>query len=232
MKRSGARQRIHRHPASIERRLAQLAAVACLVGFVASIPMGLSEWRADAIVAAMRSGDHSERGDVLERTAEMPPAALPDRGAAALAEIALTSAGEAQDPALRQLYLARAHDLASHLRATRPDWAPSLILSSAIALASAPAASDAPLPPQALRDYAASYRAAPFLWAEARWRIALGSLAWPALDRATRQHMIDEAVWLTRYDNAQRPDVEAMLGDTPAGVAYQLAMARVVVGRE
>ena len=222
--RSDARQRIHRHPASIERRLTQLAALACLAGFAAGVPMALGEWRAEAIVAAMRSGDASQRGDVLERMAELPPGALPDRGEAALAQIALASAGEAQDPALRQLYRARARDLVAHLRATRPDWAPSLILSSAVALTS----TNAPLPPEALRDYAASYRAAPFLWAEARWRIALGSLAWPALDRATRQHMINEAVWLTRFDNARRPDVEAMLGDTPAGVAYQLAMARAV----
>ena len=221
--RSGARQRIHRHPASIERRLTKLAALVCLAGLVASIPMALGEWRVDAIVAAMRSGDASQRGDVLERTAEVPPGALPDRGEAALAQIALASASEAQDPALRQLYLARARDLVAHLRAARPDWAPSLILSSAVALASA----NTPLPPEALRDYAASYRAAPFLWAEARWRIALGSLAWPALDHATRQHMIDEAVWLTRFDNAQRPDVEAMLGDTPAGVAYQLALSLI-----
>ena len=217
-----AHQQIRRHPASAERRVARLAALACLLGFAAACPLALGEWRAEAIIAAMRSGDASARGEALDRFAELPPGALPDRGAAALAQIALTSAAEAQDPALRQLYRVRAHELIGHLRATRQQWAPGLILSSELALTEAAPA----IPPQALQDYAASYRAAPFLWSEGHWRIALGSLVWARLDRATRQHMIDEAVWITHFDNGQRADIEALLGDTPAGVAYQLAMAR------
>jgi hypothetical protein len=159
----------------------------------------------------------------MEAFADTPAGALPPQGEAALAQVALISAGDTQDPALRQLYLARARDLAAHLRTTRSGWAPCLILSAeaAIALAGPTAA----IPPQAMRDYAASYRAAPFLWHEAHWRIALGSLAWPALDRATRQHMIDEAVWLTRYDQTQQAAIEADLGDSPAAVAYQLQLA-------
>jgi hypothetical protein len=217
-------QRIHRHPPSRERRLAQLAALACLAGAAAAVPLARGEWRTEGIIAAMRSGDASARGAVLERFADTPSGSLPTPGEAALAQIALTSASETQDPALRQLYLARARDLAAHLRATRGDWAPSLILSAEAAIALAGPARA--IPPQALRDYAASYRAAPFLWQEAHWRIALGGLAWPALDRATRQHMIDEAVWLTRYDQAQQAGIEADLGDSPAAVAYQLQLSR------
>ena len=171
----------------------------------------------------MDSGDGSARGEILERFADTPPGALPDRGKAALAQIALTTAAEAPEPGLRQLYLIRARDLIGDLHATRARWAPSLILSTELAIA----ASGAAVPPQAMADYAASYRAAPFLRQEARWRIALGARAWPQLDRVTRQHMIDEAVWLTRYDNAQRGGIEADMGDSPAGAAYQLALARV-----
>lgn len=205
-----------------------MAALACLVGAAADIPITLGEWQAESLIAAMRSGDASQRGALLESYADTAPGTLPDRGEAALAQIALTSASDASQPdsngALRQLYLARARDLITHLRATRGDWAPSLILASAYAIAATPRPS--PIPPQALRDYAASYRAAPFLWPEARWRIALGGLAWAQLDPSTRQHMLDEALWLTRYDNSQREGIEADLGDTPAAVAYQLQLAR------
>jgi hypothetical protein len=218
------RQRRRHLPASRERQLAQVAALACLAAAVAGVPMALGEWRTETIIAAMRSGDASQRGAVLESFADTPAGGLPDRGEAALAQVALASAGDTQDPALRQLYLARARDLAEHLRATRGDWAPSLILSAEVVIALAgPAAA---IPPQALRDYAASYRAAPFLSHEAHWRIALGALAWPALDRATRQHMLDEAVWLTRYDRAQQAGIEADLGDTAAAVAYQLRLSQ------
>ena len=228
-----------RHTASVERRIALAMAAICVAGSLAGLPYAVGAWRSEVIIAAMRSGDTSARGDILERFADMPPGALPDRAEAALAQIALATAGEAREQGLRQLCLARAGELIGHLRAARPDWAPSLILSTELALATAgpgvaaDSASDTRaqslLSTRALADYAASYRAAPFLRAEARWRIALGARGWPQLDRATRQHMIEEAVWLTRYDNRQRAGIEADMGDTPAGVAYQLALARVAV---
>ena len=214
-----APRRIHR-----ERWLAGLASLACLAGAAAVAPLALGEWRTQSIVAAMHSGDGSQRGAVLEAFADTPAGALPGRGEAALAQVSLISVADTQDPTLRQLYLARARDLAAHLRATRGDWAPSLILSAEVTIALA--GPSVAIPPQALRDYAASYRAAPFLWPEARWRIALGGLAWPALDRATRGHMLDEAVWLTRYDQRQQAGIETDLGDTPAAVAYQLRLAQ------
>jgi hypothetical protein len=216
-------RRSHHLPATRERRLAQLAALACLAAAAAGVPMALGEWRTETIITAMRSGEASQRGAVLEAFADTPAGGLPDRGEAALAQLALASAGDTQDPALRQLYLARARDLAAHLHATRGDWGPSLILSAEAAIA---LAGPAAIPPQALRDYAASYRAAPFLWREAHWRIALGALAWPSLDHATRQHMLDEAVWLTRYDQTQQAGIEADLGDTAAAVAYQLRLSQ------
>ncbi len=206
-----------------ERQGALLAAAACLVCCIAGLPIALGEWRSEAIITAMDSGDGSARGDILERFADTPPGALPDRAKAALAQIALTTSAEAPEPGLRQMYLARARELIDHLHATRAGWVPSLILSTELAIAASGAATS----PQAMADYAASYRAAPFLRQEARWRIALGARAWRQLDRATRQHMIDEAVWLTRYDNAQRGGIETNMGDSPAGAAYQLALLRV-----
>ena len=218
-----------RTAATAERRIALAAAAACLVCAAAGLPIVVGEWRSEKIITAMRSGDATVRGDILDRFADMPPAALPDRAEAALAQIALTTAGNTLDPALRQLCLTRAGDLIGHLRATRGDWAPSLMLSAELTLATT--APNTPLPARALADYAASYRAAPFLRQEARWRIALGAKGWPLLDPATRRHMVNEAVWLTQYDNAQRDGIEADLGDSPAGVAYQLALARAAMAQ-
>ena len=222
------RAALHRHPANAQRRIALAFAAASIGCGAGGLPIVVGEWRSEAIIAAMRSGDASTRGEILERFADTPPGALPDRAEAALAQIALATAGETQDAGLHQLYLTRASELIGPLRTRRGDWAPSLILATELAFAttSANTGSGAPMPAQALADYAASYRAAPFLRQEARWRIAFGAQGWQRLDRATRQHMIDEAVWLTQYDNTQRAGIEADIGDSPAGVAYQLALAR------
>lgn len=209
---------------SAERRLALVIAASCLAGCIGGMPIALDAWRSEVIIAAMQSGSASARGDVLERFADIAPGTLPDRAEAALAQIALAEAGDTHEQDLRQLCLARASQLIGHLRFVRPIWAPSLILSTELAVAAE--APNAPVAGQALADYAASYRAAPFLRQEARWRIALAARAWVQLDRATRQHAIDEAVWLTHYDNAQRAGIEADFGDSPAGVAYQLALTQ------
>ena len=208
--------------ASTERQVTLAMAAACSVCFLAGLPTALAEWRGETIVAAMGSGDSSAQGEIMERFADMDPVDLPDRAQAALAQIALTTAAQAKDPGLRELGRIRASEIIGHLRGTRPLWAPTLILSAQWAIIST--APDTPLPAQALSDYAASYRAAPFLRHEARWRIALGALAWERLDRTTHRHMIDEAVWLTHYDSRQRDGIEADMGNTAAGAAFQLAL--------
>lgn len=60
---------------------------------------------------------------------------------------------------------------------------------------------------------------------EARWRIAYGALYWVRLPVATRDAVLDEAEWLTRFDMAKRPALQTLLGDGPAGLAYQFRMA-------
>ena len=194
---------------------------ACLACAALSVPIAVREYDVRCIVAAMNAGDASAKGAALEAYADTPAESLPDRGAAALAELAIASAAQAPSGALRQFYLARAGGLVAHLHAKRPDWAPTLLLSAQWAVGRGDGASAA-----ALRDYAASYTQAPFLWQEARWRIAYGSAEWGALTPATRNAMIDEALWLTRYDGDRRAEVEAALGDTPAGAVYQMRMAR------
>lgn len=207
-----------------ERRIAVALAAACLLAAIVGAPLARDAWRSETLITAMRSGDASSRGEMLDRFADFPPATLPDRAVAALAQIALTTAADAPEGGLRQLSLSRAHELVGHLRVTRGAWAPSLILSTEMTIAESPPG--APVAASALSDYAASYHVAPFLRQEARWRILLGAEVWPKLDRATRQHVIDEAVWLTRSDNAQRERIEADMGDSAAGVAYQLALAQ------
>jgi len=195
---------------------------ACLACAALSVPIAAREYDVRAIMAAMTSGDPSAKGAALEAYADTPAEALPDRGAAALAELAITSAAGAPNDGLRQLYLARAAGLITHLRAKRPDWAPTRLLSAQWAVGRGAGAS-----PAAINDYARSYTAAPFLWNEARWRIAYGSAVWSALPPATRSAMIDEALWLTTYDGDRRREVEAALGDTPAGAVYQMRMGQM-----
>ena len=174
------------------------------------------------MVEAMTSPDASARGFVLDQYADTAPASLPLRAQAALAQMALTASLAAATPDLHLLYGQRAQDLITHLRTAAPQWAATLVLSTQLELQQ-----HGPATARALHDYAASYRAAPFLWREARWRIAFGSLFWQSLDTATRDHMLDEAVWITRFDGGLRPEVEALLGDSAAGVRYQLRMAQV-----
>ena len=174
----------------------------------------------------MAGADHHHR-HALADFADTPPADLPLRAQAALAQMALNAAQVAQSPDLRQLYADRANTLVSQLRQSAPHATPTLILGAQWELQQHPFGADCTLTdtaPRALSDYAESYHTAPFLWREARWRIALGSLCWANLATTTRAHMIDEATWLTRFDGALRPEVEDLLGDSPAAVQYQLHM--------
>ena len=138
---------------SAERRLALVIAASCLAGCIGGMPIALDAWRSEVIIAAMQSGSASARGDVLERFADIAPGTLPDRAEAALAQIALAEAGDTHEQDLRQLCLARASQLIGHLRFVRPIWAPSLILSTELAVAAE--APNAPVAGQALADYAA-----------------------------------------------------------------------------
>ena len=196
------------------------AAGACLIAAAAGVNVAQNEWTVQAITAAMLSPDASIRGQILEDYADTPATALPLRAQAALAQVALNAAAQTPQPDLHLLYDERARSVITNLRTAAPDWPATLLLSTQLELRD-----HGHTTPRALADYERSYRAAPFLWQEARWRIAFGTLNWSALSPATRQAMIEEAVWLTHVNGDLRPEVEALLGDTPAAVRYQLRMA-------
>jgi hypothetical protein len=191
----------------------------CLAGALCSASLVEREAVTQATMLAMR--DPLDEGQaVLADHADDPPEALSNRAKAALAELALMNAGHAQTRGERWLNLARAERQIEQLNRVRPNWAVTQILTAQADLLRYPSASS-----RGVTAYIASYRAAPFLMHEARWRIAYGAAVWNRLPDAAQQSMLDEAEWLTRFDSSQRPAIEHLLGDRAAGLAYQFRMA-------
>lgn len=193
------------------------ALCAGLAVWAASIVM--REWTTQSILLAMHA-PMDDRLEVLADHAEAPPEVLGDRATAGLAELALMAAAREQTRGERSLAQARAARQIESLRHSRPDWVTTHLLVAQLDLLEHPIASS-----RGLQAYAASYRSAPFRMQEARWRIAYGAALWPRLDGDTRQEMLDEAVWLTRFDGGQRGAIEKLLGNSPAAMAYQFRMA-------
>ncbi len=199
-----------------DRWRAWVAAGLCLAAAVPVVRVVWQEGEAARLVTAA-SGAPDLRGEVLERFADTAPTSLNDRANAAMAQGALVEAANAQQDSLKAFYLARADTAIAHLRQTRPDWAPTRLLA-----VQAHWGRYGKIAPEAVADYAASYRAAPFLRGSAQWRIAYGAAAWDQLPPDARRAMIDEALWLVRYDGAMRPVVRDLLGDSPAGMQFAM----------
>jgi len=202
--------------------IALLAGAACLAGCGVAGHVLKQEWLAAAITRAGTERTATARDTALAAYGDRAAVGLPARVAAPLAQLALNAARTGASPALRALDAERADGLIRQLRRTRPNWDATLLLVTQHELLVHGRAT-----PAAVEAFAASYRERPFHASAARWRIAFARLYWNGLDPATRRAAIDEAVWQTRYDNGQRDAIERLLGDTPAGVAFQLRMASI-----
>ncbi|MET3825368.1 hypothetical protein ABIC16_001061 [Sphingomonas sp. PvP055] len=202
--------------------VAILGSLACLAGCVLAARVTRDEWLAADLVQAVADRSATVRDATLEAYGDRSPAGLPIRAAAPLSQLALNGARSGASPGLRAINAARADRLIRRLARTRPDWDATLLLVTQRELLVHGAAT-----PTALAAFAASYRVRPFHNRAAIWRIAFTRLYWRDLDPATRRAGIAEAVWQTRYDDGQRGAIERLLGDTPAGVAYQLRMAAI-----
>lgn len=201
------------------------ASAACLATSVVAARLVQDEWLAVVAAQAVQGGSPTTRDTVLEAYGDRPAAQLPPRAAASLAQLAINAANSGATPALRALNAGRAGVFIDRLRKVRPDWDVTHLLIAQRDLLEHRTAT-----PTALAAVATSFRLRPFCAACAPWRIAFARLYWPMLDPATRRAAIEEAVWQTRYDNGRRPGIEALLGDSPAAVAYQLRMGGVGQG--
>jgi hypothetical protein len=190
----------------------------CVGLAICAASTAMREWTTQGILLAMH-GPMDDRLQVLADHADDPPEALGDRATAGLAELALMAAAQGASPGERSLAKARAAQQIERLTRLRPDWATTQILIAQLDLLEHPSASS-----DGLKAYAASYRLAPFRMQEARWRIAYGAALWPRMRNDTRQQMLNEAEWLSRFDDDQRGSIEKLLGDSPAGMAYQYRM--------
>lgn len=204
---------------------ALLAGIACVsVGLMAA-RLAADEALAVVVDQAVLARSPAARDAVLEAYGDRPPATLPPRALAPLAQLAINAAQSAATPELRALDVARAGAMVGELRRDRPDWDATCLLTAQLDRISHAGAT-----PAAIAAVAKSYRLRPFCAGCAAWRIAFARLYWPALDPATRAAAIEEAVWQTRYDNGRRSAYERLLGNSPAGVAYQLRMSGVGQG--
>lgn len=216
------RMRRRRRPRRPVSPLAIALGAACLVLCVVAGGILRAEWRATVIAQAVADRSAAAGDTVLAAYGDVPPAQLAPRAAAPLAQLALNAARLARSPELRALDTARATALIAYLVRHRPDWEATLLLVTQREMLRT-----GDVTPLACSAFAASYRVRPFYPAAAIWRIAFARLYWQRLDPAARRAAIEEAVWRTRFDGGQRPAMERLLGDSPAGVAYELRMASV-----
>ncbi|WP_010215477.1 hypothetical protein [Sphingomonas sp. PAMC 26621] len=204
---------------------ALFASIACICVAIGAARLAGDEALAVVITEAVQARSPTARDAALEAYGDRAAATLPPRALAPLAQLAINAAHSAASPELRSLNGARADAMVGWLRRTRPDWGATwLLVAQQERLHHAGATSTA------VAAVARSYRLRPFCAACAAWRIAFARLYWPALDAATRTAAIEEAVWQTRYDNGRRSGYEHLLGNSPAGVAYQLRMSGVGQG--
>ncbi|MBP2276023.1 hypothetical protein [Sphingomonas sp. PL20] len=193
----------------------------CLAALPPAILVLLDAWKTQEIVAVFDATSPTARGEILERYFDTPPAQLSSQAAAALAELAIEGASHTTENGLRKLYLGEAIDLVKRVRVARPDWPIGNILRARLLVAQS-----GTITPPAIQAFQASYANGGFLRREAKWRIAFATLCWRSLTSHTRSAVVDEAVWMVRYDGNLRPEIEALLGDSPAAVSFQLRLAR------
>lgn len=206
---------------------ALVASIVCVGVCIGTARLAGDEALAVVITRAVQARSPAARDLALEAYGDRAPATLPPRALAPLAQLAINAAQSAASPELRRLDATRAEALVGRLRESRPDWDATCLLVAQ--LERIRHASMMPTP-RAVAAVAMSYRLRPFCAACAAWRIAFARLYWPMLDQATRTAAIEEAVWQTHYDNGRRNGYERLLGNSPAGVAYQLRMAGVGQG--
>lgn len=191
------------------------AVVAAVIAWGA--PIAVQSWRIDQAAQAI-AGDR-EASERLAARYEDAGERVPPRLALALAAAWTRSAATAQDTDRRMLALANAGQFLDQARSARPVW-PSLRVAEAYHAMLMPGRDAA-----ALAAYAASFTGGRFLPREGLWRVAFGARHWQQLRAETRSSMVEEAVLLTQMDGGLRPQIEAILGDSPAAVRFQLRLA-------
>ncbi len=75
---------------------------------------------------------------------------------------------------------------------------------------------------EAVSDLCQSYRHAPFLRAQAEWRLWFGAHAWPTLSRSCRAALVDEALWYQELGYERRMATQAALAGTPPFILVAL----------
>lgn len=172
-----------------------------------------------AAVAGVDGTDPAARDALLAEAGEWPQDVVPPRAALGLASLWLHRAGTAPSP--RAVIAARAQ-AGEWLRIAdrgRPRSAPTLLLHSQLALDLA-----GPPSPTALRAFAASYTAAPFLTAEGFWRAAFAARYWANLPRGTQDAAVEEAVWLAGLDGRFHDRLIDIMGGSPMSVRFALRL--------
>jgi hypothetical protein len=207
---AGRRNAAPRWPAIL---LAGAIAAATLWG----APVAIEAWQIDRAARALAADlDAAEQLAARYDDATKP---VPPRLALALAAAWSRSAAASQDGAYRALALSNAGGFLAQAQSARPVW-PSLRVAEAYQAMLLPGQQQ-----KALTAFAASYAGGRFLPYEGLWRVAFGVRHWQQLDAKTRASMLEEAVLLTRMDGGLRRQIEAILGDSPAAVGFQLRLA-------
>lgn len=172
-----------------------------------------------AAVAGVDGTDPAARDALLAEAGDWPQDAIPPRAALGLASLWLHRAAQAPSPRTALAAREEARDLLQVAARGRPQAAATLILRSQLALPP----SGTPTP-AALRAFAASYAAAPFLTAEGFWRAAFAARYWSSLPRGTQDAAVEEAVWLAGLDGRFHDRLIDIMGGSPMSVRFALRL--------
>lgn len=171
-----------------------------------------AEQRLAAQSRALDAGEHP-------LPSPLPPPEVGYPARADLADALLLARGAASLPAAsRGPLLARATDAARAATAARLRWGEAWAVRAYVESLRHGVGSK-----EAREALVRSYADAPFLRHSAAWRTQAGFADWDALDTATRNRLVNEAVWLGRIDLSVR---EQLFGMARASAGYRSFLAQ------
>lgn len=200
------------------RSTARLACIAAAGGtLVLSVLAMVDEVRVAAVVAVVNAPEDDPGARRAIEAKASGWSRIPPRAAIGLAAIWMRQAGAAAPPGSDRIALQRARALLVAADEKRPAAAATLLLHSQLALLSTNRPN-----PVAIRAFADSYAAAPFLTSEGFWRAAFAARYWRDLPSPTQDAAVDEAVWLAGLDGRFHDRLVDIMSGSPMSVRYAL----------
>lgn len=179
--------------------------------FLASLPLIRDEWRVHRASIRLATAQNREQGGSPAEPADSGPARASLLNGLTLVQLAARQT----DPRERKALLNQADAAFARAETGRPHWGDVTIGRVYGAVVAGRA-----MNPATIQAFARSYAQAPYVRGSVLWRLRYGALTWSRLDPATRNHVLDEAIWLSMLGPANYMRAWSALHGTPALAAY------------